>query len=103
MELIKQTGTDVPLTADEIAEKYNAKILFRPGEWLKLRRIAMRWFLECKILFVFQMIQECAIQFESKFVWAFGPNRKDSNQKDLHKIFRLNHVVLMPVSIFFIA
>lgn len=35
MELIKQTGTDVPLTADEIAEKYNAKILFRPGEWLK--------------------------------------------------------------------
>lgn len=34
LELIKQNGTHIPLTAEDIADKYNAKIIFRPGEWI---------------------------------------------------------------------
>lgn len=32
LHLIKQNGTDIPMDAAEIAEKYNMRIIFRPGE-----------------------------------------------------------------------
>lgn len=45
------------------------------------------------------MIQEYATQYESKFVLAFGRSQKDSNRRDMLKIYRLNLVALMPVSV----
>lgn len=33
LNLIKQSDNEIPLTAEDIAEKYNAKIVFRPGEF----------------------------------------------------------------------
>lgn len=32
LNLMKQNGTQISKSADEIAEKYNAKIVFKPGK-----------------------------------------------------------------------
>lgn len=45
------------------------------------------------------MIQGYATQYENKSVLAFGQNQKDSNRKDMQEVYRLNLVVLMPVSV----
>lgn len=31
LNLMKQNGTQISMSAEEIAEKYNAKIVFKPG------------------------------------------------------------------------
>lgn len=49
---------------------------------------------------IFQMIQNYAIRCGSKFALEFGQNQKDSNQKAMRRIYLLNLVVLMPVSVF---
>lgn len=46
----------------------------------------------------FQMIQGCAMQYENKYALVFGQNQKDSNQKDMQRIYKLSHVVLTQVS-----
>lgn len=32
LNLVKQSGANISMTAEEIAEKYNTKIVFKPGK-----------------------------------------------------------------------
>lgn len=97
---MQQNGTKITSTADDIADKYNAKILFQPGKWMSSRSISSISF-KCDGFF-FQMIHECAIQYANRFVWAFGQSQKGSSPEVLQKHCKLNRVASMPVSIDFI-
>lgn len=112
LNLIKQSGTNISLSAENIAEMYNAKIVFRPGESIDFCSFnILKYTLLFEFLFFFfqnnnfnllfdhfKMIHEYVIQCENKFVSEFGQSPKDFHRKALHKIYKSNLVVLMPVS-----
>lgn len=83
--LIQPSKGNASLNAADIAEKYNARIIFSAG---KLLLEPSAWKIQFQEIYSLQMIPGCVIPCESRFVWAFGRSQRDSNQKGMQKICR---------------